>query len=120
MVYLFMNLFVCMFDLRLCTEMKLYGFFRGKKGKEEREKKMFTCIACTKQTDDGGEEGGARGSGTPSTKEAVKSLTAQVPNQSLSLSVYACLLLASPTQAFAFSASFSIKMKTKQTKSQEH
>lgn len=46
---------------------------------------MFTCIACTKQTDDGGEEGAARGSGTPNTKEAVKSLTAQVPNQSLSL-----------------------------------
>lgn len=41
---------------------------------------MFTCIACTKQMADGGEEveGGARGSGTPSTKEAVKSLTAQV------------------------------------------
>lgn len=44
---------------------------------------MFTCIACTKQmADDGGEDGGgavARGSGTPSTKEAVKSLTTQVP-----------------------------------------
>lgn len=40
---------------------------------------MFTCIACTKQMADGGEEvEGARGSGTPSTKEAVKSLTAQV------------------------------------------
>ncbi|KAE8693182.1 Protein BREVIS RADIX [Hibiscus syriacus] len=39
---------------------------------------MFTCIACTKQTEDGGEEEeGARGSGTPSTKEAVKSLTTQ-------------------------------------------
>jgi hypothetical protein len=42
---------------------------------------MFTCIACTKPVaEDGrGEEGGARGSGTPSTKEAVKSLTSQVP-----------------------------------------
>ncbi|MFQ6637768.1 hypothetical protein Gotur_013889 [Gossypium turneri] len=40
---------------------------------------MFTCIACTKQMADGGEEvEGARGSGTPSTKEAVKSLTTQV------------------------------------------
>ncbi|KAG8475999.1 hypothetical protein CXB51_032848 [Gossypium anomalum] len=39
---------------------------------------MFTCIACTKQMADGGEEvEGARGSGTPSTKEAVKSLTTQ-------------------------------------------
>ena len=38
---------------------------------------MFTCIACTKA--EGGEEvEGARGSGTPSTKEAVKSLTSQV------------------------------------------
>lgn len=42
---------------------------------------MFTCIACTKQMADGGEEvevevEGARG--TPSTKEAVKSLTTQV------------------------------------------
>ncbi|XP_044501933.1 protein BREVIS RADIX-like [Mangifera indica] len=40
---------------------------------------MFTCIACTKQMAEGGEEvEGARGSGTPSTKEAVKSLTAQI------------------------------------------
>ncbi|XWS62258.1 hypothetical protein CRYUN_Cryun07bG0194700 [Craigia yunnanensis] len=39
---------------------------------------MFTCIACTKQMAEGREEvAGARGSGTPSTKEAVKSLTAQ-------------------------------------------
>ncbi|KAK8658819.1 hypothetical protein V6N13_029039 [Hibiscus sabdariffa] len=39
---------------------------------------MFTCIACTKQMADGGEEvDGARGSGTPSTKESVKSLTTQ-------------------------------------------
>lgn len=66
---------------------------RGKKGKKE---KMFTCIACSKQGgDEGGEEGGgARGSGTPSTKEAVKSLTAQVPYPtpslalSLSISLY--------------------------------
>ncbi|KAL5550832.1 hypothetical protein UlMin_001008 [Ulmus minor] len=48
---------------------------------------MFTCIACTKQmTDDGGEEGGARGSGTPSTKEAVKSLTAQIKDMALKIS----------------------------------
>ncbi|XP_039037151.1 protein BREVIS RADIX-like isoform X2 [Hibiscus syriacus] len=40
---------------------------------------MFTCIACTKQMADGGEEvDGARASGTPSTKEAVKSLTTQI------------------------------------------
>lgn len=47
---------------------------------------MFTCIACTKPVaEDGGEDGGgARGSGTPSTKEAVKSLTTQV----LTLSLY--------------------------------
>lgn len=53
---------------------------------------MFTCIACTKQmADDGGEEGGgARGSGTPSTKEAVKSLTAQVLNPTPSLSFSLC------------------------------
>lgn len=46
----------------------------------QRRGEMFTCIACTKQMADGGEEveGGARGSGTPSTKEAVKSLTSQV------------------------------------------
>jgi hypothetical protein len=50
---------------------------------------MFTCIACTKPAaEDGrGEEGGARGSGTPSTKEAVKSLTTQV-SYLLSLSIY--------------------------------
>ncbi|XP_054825752.1 protein BREVIS RADIX-like [Prosopis cineraria] len=40
---------------------------------------MFTCIACTKQTtDDREEEEGGRDSGTPSTKEAVKGLTAQL------------------------------------------
>jgi len=43
---------------------------------------MFTCIACTK-TDERDEDG--RESGTPSTKEAVKSLTTQVPILSLSL-----------------------------------
>ncbi|XWS38834.1 hypothetical protein CRYUN_Cryun19dG0164600 [Craigia yunnanensis] len=48
---------------------------------------MFTCIACTKQTADGGEEiEGARGSGTPSTKEAVKSLTAQIKDMALKFS----------------------------------
>ena len=41
---------------------------------------MFTCIACTKQTAEEREEEEARESGTPSTKEAVKSLTAQVLN----------------------------------------
>ncbi|KAL5794635.1 hypothetical protein ACOSP7_003229 [Xanthoceras sorbifolium] len=48
---------------------------------------MFTCIACTKQMADGGEEvEGARGSGTPSTKEAVKSLTAQIKDMALKFS----------------------------------
>ncbi|XP_071730493.1 protein BREVIS RADIX-like [Rutidosis leptorrhynchoides] len=38
---------------------------------------MLTCITCSKQQiEDGGEEVGARG--TPSSKEAVKSLTAQI------------------------------------------
>ena len=41
----------------------------------ERERKMLTCIACSKQLDDSGDDG-ARG--TPSTKDAVKSLTTQV------------------------------------------
>lgn len=36
--------------------------------------------------DDGGDEGGARGSGTPSTKEAVKSLTAQIKDMALKVS----------------------------------
>ncbi|KAE8661912.1 Protein BREVIS RADIX [Hibiscus syriacus] len=49
---------------------------------------MFTCIACTKQMADGGEEEveGARGSGTPSTKEAVKSLTTQIKDMALKFS----------------------------------
>ncbi|XVE57324.1 hypothetical protein DITRI_Ditri04bG0082100 [Diplodiscus trichospermus] len=49
---------------------------------------MFTCIACTKQMAEGGEEveGGARGSGTPSTKEAVKSLTTQIKDMALKFS----------------------------------
>ena len=38
--------------------------------------------------DDGEDEGGARGSGTPSTKEAVKSLTAQVRNPAPSRTRY--------------------------------
>ena len=62
---------------------------------------MFTCIACTKQTDDGGEDGAARGSGTPSTKEAVKSLTTQVLNPLLSLFSLCCFGC-----IFAFSVSF--------------
>ncbi|KAF4359404.1 hypothetical protein CsatB_003502 [Cannabis sativa] len=45
---------------------------------------MFTCIACTKPDDE--DEGGARGSGTPSTKEAVKSLTAQIKDMALKVS----------------------------------
>ncbi|KAK3182829.1 hypothetical protein Dsin_030115 [Dipteronia sinensis] len=47
---------------------------------------MFTCIACTKQMGDGEEVEGARGSGTPSTKEAVKSLTAQIKDMALKFS----------------------------------
>ena len=42
---------------------------------------MLTCISCSKQTEEDGrgEEGSGGGArGTPSTKEAVKSLTAQV------------------------------------------
>ncbi|KAJ6327050.1 hypothetical protein OIU78_014017 [Salix suchowensis] len=56
--------------------------------KIQRKKKMFTCIACTKPVaEDGrGEEGGARGSGTPSTKEAVKSLTSQIKDMALKMS----------------------------------
>jgi hypothetical protein len=46
------------------------------KGRVIKEK-MFTCIACTKQTSDERDEDG-RESGTPNTKEAVKSLTTQV------------------------------------------
>jgi len=66
---------------------------------------MFTCIACTKQTtDERDEEGGVRESGTPSTKEAVKSLTTQVLHLShthSSLSLSLSLSLDSPT-IFAF------------------
>ncbi|KAK4744673.1 hypothetical protein SAY87_010985 [Trapa incisa] len=52
---------------------------------------MFTCIACTKQTvEDGGEgsDGAARGGGssTPSSKEAVKSLTTQLKDMALKIS----------------------------------
>lgn len=64
---------------------------RAKKVKREefkKKKKMFTCIACSKPEDGGDDEGGVRGSGTPSTKEAVKSLTAQVPNPTPSLLLY--------------------------------
>ncbi|KAG2326685.1 hypothetical protein Bca4012_035622 [Brassica carinata] len=40
---------------------------------------MFTCINCTKTSDrDDEDEDGARGSTTPNTKEAVKSLTTQI------------------------------------------
>lgn len=55
---------------------------KGHRGGAPVGAKMFTCIACTKQTEDGGEgDGGAArggGRGTPSSKEAVKSLTTQV------------------------------------------
>lgn len=48
---------------------------------------MLSCIACTKQLAEGGEEvGGARGNGTPSTKEAVKSLTAQIKDMAIKIS----------------------------------
>ncbi|KAF7829151.1 protein BREVIS RADIX-like [Senna tora] len=48
---------------------------------------MFTCIACTKQTADEREEDeGVRESGTPSTKEAVKGLTAQIKDMALKFS----------------------------------
>lgn len=47
---------------------------------------MFTCIACTKPVAEDGDDG-ARGSGIPSTKEAVKSLTAQVLTSYLSLNI---------------------------------
>ncbi|XVE65402.1 hypothetical protein DITRI_Ditri07aG0177700 [Diplodiscus trichospermus] len=48
---------------------------------------MFTCIACTKQMAEGGEEvEGTRGSSTPSTKEAVKSLTTQIKDMALKFS----------------------------------
>ncbi|XP_039069336.1 protein BREVIS RADIX-like [Hibiscus syriacus] len=47
---------------------------------------MFTCIACTKQMADGGEEVGARGSGAPSSKEVVKSLTTQIKDMALKFS----------------------------------
>ncbi|KDP35419.1 hypothetical protein JCGZ_10802 [Jatropha curcas] len=50
---------------------------------------MFTCIACTKPVAEEGEEG-ARGSGTPSTKEAVKSLTAQIKDMALKFSGRQC------------------------------
>ncbi|KAF7809430.1 protein BREVIS RADIX [Senna tora] len=48
---------------------------------------MFTCIACTKQlAEERDVEGGARESGTPSTKEAVKSLTTQIKDMALKFS----------------------------------
>ncbi|XVF52246.1 hypothetical protein PTKIN_Ptkin05aG0003600 [Pterospermum kingtungense] len=48
---------------------------------------MFTCIACTKPVADGDEEEGrGRGSCTPTTKEAVKSLTTQIKDMALKFS----------------------------------
>ncbi|XP_016200585.1 protein BREVIS RADIX-like [Arachis ipaensis] len=46
---------------------------------------MFTCIACTKQTAEEREEESREG-GTPSTKEAVKSLTTQLKDMALKFS----------------------------------
>ncbi|XP_050236448.1 protein BREVIS RADIX-like [Mercurialis annua] len=48
---------------------------------------MFTCIACTKP---GAEEGEEAARGTPSTKEAVKSLTAQIKDIALKFSGKQC------------------------------
>ncbi|XP_020216220.1 protein BREVIS RADIX [Cajanus cajan] len=45
---------------------------------------MFPCISCTKQTAEDEEEGGE--SGTPSTKEAVKSLSSQLKDMALKFS----------------------------------
>ncbi|XP_047322820.1 protein BREVIS RADIX-like [Impatiens glandulifera] len=45
---------------------------------------MLTCITCSKQKDDDGDEEGARG--TPSTKESVKSLTSQIKDMALKMS----------------------------------
>uniref|UniRef100_A0A5B6ZKV5 BRX domain-containing protein n=1 Tax=Davidia involucrata TaxID=16924 RepID=A0A5B6ZKV5_DAVIN len=45
---------------------------------------MLTCITCSKQRMEEGEEEGARG--TPSTKEAVKGLTAQIKDMALKVS----------------------------------
>ncbi|WZZ55281.1 hypothetical protein YC2023_055388 [Brassica napus] len=54
----------------------------GRKDEAEgikKSAKMFTCINCTKMVDrDEEDEDVARGSTTPNTKEAVKSLTTQV------------------------------------------
>ncbi|KAK4746442.1 hypothetical protein SAY87_012754 [Trapa incisa] len=55
---------------------------------------MFTCIACTKQTEEAGEgeDAAARGGGggggvdTPASKEAVKSLTTQIKDMALKIS----------------------------------
>ncbi|KAL9242651.1 hypothetical protein vseg_016634 [Gypsophila vaccaria] len=47
---------------------------------------MLTCITCAKQTDDGGDEGGERGSGTPNTRENVKGITAQLKDMALKIS----------------------------------
>ncbi|KAK6947322.1 hypothetical protein RJ641_000795 [Dillenia turbinata] len=43
---------------------------------------MLTCISCSKQMEEGGDE---EGRGTPSTKEAVKSLTAQTDTDTLDM-----------------------------------
>ncbi|GAB2273306.1 hypothetical protein Dimus_008105 [Dionaea muscipula] len=50
---------------------------------------MLTCITCAKQTEERGEDGGSgRGGGatTPSTKDSVKSLTAQIKDMALKFS----------------------------------
>ncbi|KAL2544302.1 Protein BREVIS RADIX [Forsythia ovata] len=45
---------------------------------------MLTCITCSKQRIEEGEDGGSRG--TPSTKDAVKSLTTQIKDMALKVS----------------------------------
>ncbi|KAL7187964.1 hypothetical protein ACSBR1_037911 [Camellia fascicularis] len=48
---------------------------------------MLTCITCSKQRTTEEEEGGGEGArGTPSTKEAVKSLTTQIKDMALKMS----------------------------------
>lgn len=75
---------------------------------------MFTCIACTKA--DGGEEVGARGSTTPNTKEAVKSLTTQV-SLSLYMNLISSFFVDPSAFFFALFCCFSlIALLVKQTK----
>ncbi|KAJ0944765.1 hypothetical protein HanPSC8_Chr03g0120451 [Helianthus annuus] len=71
---------------------------------------MLTCITCSKQQiEDGGEEVGARG--TPSSKETVKSLTAQVSFPTLILSNLHYTLMSSSYVANVDSLPFSASCK---------